>query len=52
MTYAMAVESITMRTVLLLSVEKSKNGGPLILLLSFIFLFWFFKWRMARRCGW
>jgi hypothetical protein len=47
--YVIAVDSIRIRTVLLFSVEKSKNGGPSnCLLLSFIFLFWFFKCKIAR----
>jgi hypothetical protein len=43
-THVIAVDSIKIRTVLLFSVEKSKNGGPSnCLLLSLIFRFWFFK---------
>lgn len=46
------VETKRMRTVLLRSVLKSKNGGlSSTLFLSLILRFWFLRCKMARLCG-
>lgn len=46
------VDTRSILTVLLFKVLKSKNGGlSSALFLSLIFRFWFFKCRIALRCG-